>query len=251
MFMKMGINSGGGSCPECRAFFTLKISGELFGECMKAKLFVDRSWSVGDTLISFGGGTFRLGETGKPVEVKPFAMAIHPVTNREYEEFDPSHREKRDKYSDQDDQPVIYVSWKNAVSFCQWLSEKTGQHYRLPTEAEWEFAASGGGQRKYPWGNEDPSPKRANYDESNIGKTTPVGSYPLGRTPEGVFDMAGNAWEWCDDWYDEDKKECGRVVRGGSFYLNDILLRCAARGWGAPHVWLYVCGFRVVRGPSL
>jgi len=200
--------------------------------------------------VDFKGGTFQLGKTGKTVKVKPFAMSIYPVTNREYEEFDPSHREKRDKYSDQDDQPVVRVSWEDAVRYCQWLSEKTGEQYRLPTEAEWEFAASGGGQRQYPWGNEEPGPKRANYSESKIGKTTPVGSYPLGMTPEGLFDMAGNVWEWCDDWYDEDKENSGRVVRGGSFYLNDLILRCAARSGIDPLLWNLNCGFRVVRGPS-
>ena len=200
--------------------------------------------------VSFQGGTFQLSETGKTVEVNPFAMSIYPVTNREYEEFDPSHREKRDKYSDQDDQPVVYVSWEDANSYCQWLSKETGRNFRLPTEAEWEFAASGGGQRKYPWGNEGPSPKLANYFASEIGKTTPVGSYPLGKTPEGLFDMAGNVWEWCDDWYDEDKKEPGRVVRGGSFGNNQNDLRCAARlRLNSPDDRAVHWGFRVVCCP--
>ena len=184
-------------------------------------------------LIEFQGGKFIFSVTGKEVEVKPFAMAIYLVTNREYEEFDLSHREKRDHYSDQDDQPVIYVSYEDAVRYCRWLKEKTGEDYRLPTEVEWEFAAGGGGKRKYPWGDEEPDPKRANYWESMVGKTTPVNSYPLGMTPEGLFDMAGNVWEWCDDWH--NKEQCCRVVRGGAFYFYRSLLRCAARfdlSWG-------------------
>jgi len=202
--------------------------------------------------VSFQGGTFQFSKTGKAVEVRPFAMSIYPVTNQEYEEFDPSHRVKRDQYSDQDDQPVVHVSWKEANSYCQWLSKETGKNYRLPTEAEWEFAASGGSQRQYPWGNEEPTPERANYKESKIGKTTPVGSYPLGMTPEGLFDMAGNVWEWCDDWYDdEDKKGFGRVVRGGSFILNQYNLRCAARGRLNLDYRNFVIGFRLVCGPSV
>ncbi|MEW5804728.1 MAG: SUMF1/EgtB/PvdO family nonheme iron enzyme [bacterium] len=197
--------------------------------------------------VPFKGGVFQLGGTGKTVEVKPFALSKYQVTNSEYEEFDSSHREKRNKYSDQDDQPVVNVSWEDAERYCQWLSKKTGENYRLPMEAEWEFAASGGGKRHYPWGNEEPSPKYANYQKLNIGKTTPVGSYPLGMTPEGLFDMAGNVWEWCADWYDEKQKY--HVVRGGSF-LDDYLhnLRCAARNWGVPLVRDDDTGFRVVRG---
>lgn len=195
-------------------------------------------------VVEFAGGKFIFSVTGKEVEIKPFAMAIYPVTNREYEKFDFSHR---DKHSDLDDQPVTNVSWADAVRYCLWLNEKTGKIYRLPTEVEWEFAASGGGQRQYPWGNENPSPKLANYNESKIDKTMPVGSYPLGKTPEGLFDMAGNIWEWCDDWYNEDKKESGRVVRGGSFYYYQYSLRCAARD---RYNWVNNdCGFRVVRGP--
>jgi len=176
-------------------------------------------------LIEFQGGIFFV--TGKKTEIKPFAISAYSVTNQEYEKFDFSHREKRNLYSDQDKQPVVNVSWDEANNYCQWLSEKTGEQYRLPTEAEWEFAASGGGQRQYPWGNEEPTPERANYAESKIGKTTPVGSYPPGMTPEGLFDMAGNVWEWCENWYDGN--EIGRVVRGGSFYFNQNDLRCAVR----------------------
>ena len=198
------------------------------------------------TLVEFQGGTFQLGGTGQEVEVKPFAMSIYPVTREQYKELYPDY--PGNKYSDQDDQPVSYVSWDDAVRYCQWLSEKTGENYRLPTEAEWEFAASGGGYRQYPWGDEEPTTKRANYDESKIGKTTPVGSYPLGATQEGLFDMAGNVWEWCSDWYDE--KQISRVVRGGSFDVNQDYLRCAARYRDFPYFRNLVMGFRVVRGFS-
>ena len=194
--------------------------------------------------IHFNGGTFRLGETGTEVIVKPFEMGIVSVTNLDYEEFDPQHCKKRNEYSDRGDQPVVNVSWEYAIRYCQWLSEKTGIEHRLPTEAEWEYAASGGGKREYPWGDEEPTPERANYSASKIGKTTPVGSYP--PTPEGLFDMAGNVWEWCGDWY--DKGEIYRVLRGGSFNYGPDYLRCANRVRYYPHFRYFYVGFRVVRG---
>jgi len=219
-----------------------------FGDFIRPIESDRKFWLSLDIFVYFKGGKFKMGDTGKTTEVKPFEIAIKPVTNREYEEFDPSHREKRDKYSDQDDQPVVYVSWEDTNKYCQWLSKKTGQNYRLPIEAEWEFAASGGGTREYPWGNEEPTPEHANYNESKIGKTTPVGSYPLGLTPEGLFDMAGNVWEWCADWYDESKDS--RVLRGGAFGNVREILRCAVRGWLNPLSRIDNFGFRVVRALS-
>jgi hypothetical protein len=172
--------------------------------------------------IRYSGGTYQISETGKIVTLKPFDISIYPITNVEYEEFDPEHRLKRNDYSNQDDQPVVHVSWEDANKYCQWLSGKTGAVYRLPTEGEWEYASSGNGLRRYPWGDEEPTTEHANYRESQIGRSTPVGSYSLGMTPEGMFDMSGNVWEWCTDWYDE--KMDGRVLRGGSFNYSRLLL---------------------------
>jgi len=196
--------------------------------------------------VPFQGGKFHVKESGETVEIKPFELSNYPVTNREYEEFDPAHKEKRNEYSDQDDQPAINVSWEDANNYCKWLSKKMGKSYRLPTEAEWEYAASGGGKREYPWGNEKPTPERANYDASKIGKTTPVGSYPLGMTPEGLFDMAGNVWEWCADWYDKDKYR--RVLRGGSWVFTEVNLRCSDRLRNDPGGRVSNVGFRVSCG---
>ena len=187
----------------------------------------------------------RIGETGKKVQVKPFEMSIYSVTNREFEAFDPSHREKRTEYSERDDQPVVNISWEEANQYCEWLSEKMGGNYRLPNEAEWEFAASGGSQRMYPWGNEKPNNDRANYIDSKIMKTKPVRSYLFGMTPEGLYNLAGNVWEWCDDWY--DKKKNSRVIRGGSFYDLQDYLRCVVRLGSAQSERVHYIGFRVVR----
>jgi len=89
--------------------------------------------------------------------------------------------------------PVVNVTWYEAMAFCGWLSDKLGQPVTLPTEAQWEKAARGPDGRRYPWGQEI-TPEHANYDETGIGTTTAVGVFPLGASPCGALDMAGNAW---------------------------------------------------------
>jgi formylglycine-generating enzyme required for sulfatase activity/energy-coupling factor transporter ATP-binding protein EcfA2 len=150
-------------------------------------------------------------------------------------------------------QPVVGVSWYGAKAYCIWLSmlESGGKNttlYRLPTEQEWEYAAAGIEGRKYPWGSTpEPTPKHANYGE-NEGATTPVGRYPDGATSEGLYDMAGNAWEWCHDWSDSNK-EC-KALRGGSWNFGADNLRCQTRYIDYAIIWYDFFGFRVVR-PSL
>ncbi|ACF43329.1 SUMF1/EgtB/PvdO family nonheme iron enzyme [Pelodictyon phaeoclathratiforme] len=155
-----------------------------------------------------------------------------------------------DKRFNKDDQPVI-ATWYAARAYCLWLSlleSDKDVFYRLPAEMEWEFAAAGEEGRSYPWPKErgEPTPKLANYN-SNEGSTTPVGRYPEGATPEGLFDMAGNVWEWTDDWYGE--KEGYRSVRGGSYYSSKAdALRCSSRNDDLPGNWgSYNVGFRVIR----
>ena len=160
-----------------------------------------------------------------------------------------------------EDQPVVGVSWFDARAYCLWLSlvESGGKEtglYLLPTEWEWEWAAGGRRDkpekvfevRRYPWGDTpEPTAKHANYDE-NEGATTPVGRYPDGATPEGLYDMAGNVWEWMENWYDDD--EDVKALRGGSWYSLPELLACSSRLTYGPGYWSYYIGFRVVR-PSL
>ncbi len=157
-----------------------------------------------------------------------------------------------------DDQPVVGITWYAARAYCLWLSllESSGRDstlYRLPTEVEWEWAA--GGQRgakvqrvrQWPWSEDEGelSVRLANYYDSKIGATTPVGSYPDGATPEGLHDMAGNVWEWMDNWYEE--KEAARSLRGGSWGSGSEFLRCSFRFNGYPGGRLNCIGFRVVR----
>ncbi len=162
---------------------------------------------------------------------------------------------------DSDSYPVLGVNWDSAVAYCNWLSVKTGKKYRLPTEAEWEKAARGTDQRRFPWGNEI-NHTFANYVETAKFDTgMKVGSFPTGASPYGAMDMAGNVMEWCSDWYSRDyyasspgKNPKGpatgayRVVRGGSFFVEAFDVRTYARSAAWPSFQaLRMLGFRIAR----
>ncbi len=179
--------------------------------------------------------------------------------------------------SDKADHPVVQVSWHDALTFCRWLSDATGRSFRLPTEAEWEKAASwesvdretgklGGRKRIWPWGDTFDKDK-CNTLESGIRDTTPVDRYPAGASPCGAMDMAGNVWEWTGSLWgrDVEKPDYGypydpadgrealdapddvlRVVRGGSWYGYEGDARCAVRLWDVPVIFIDFIGLRVV-----
>ena len=138
------------------------------------------------------------------------------------------------------------------MSLLEYKGEKI-DIYRLPKETEWEWAAGGKqgtvGQkvRDYPWTEEkgEPTSTLANYD-SNVGATTPVGRYPEGATPEGLYDMAGNVWEWMENYWDDTEKSA-RSLRGGSWIYDSVILRCSARNRNNPDNRNNNIGFRVVR----
>lgn len=153
-----------------------------------------------------------------------------------------------------DDHPVVEVTWYAAQAYCEWRGA------RLPTEAEWEKAARWdpitGESLLYPWGNQHPTLELANYSGAH-GGTTPVGSYPLGVSPVGAYDMAGNVFEWTADWYGVDAYTIGppsegiqRALRGGSWGDFGFLLRAANRGRLAPSVAFNFVGFRCARTTS-
>jgi formylglycine-generating enzyme required for sulfatase activity/tRNA A-37 threonylcarbamoyl transferase component Bud32 len=152
--------------------------------------------------------------------------------------------------------PVVNVNWDMARTYCEWAER------RLPSEAEWEKAARGTEGRTYPWG-EGISCGEANYVSSCVGDTTPVGSYESGKSPYGVYDMAGNVMEWVNDWYGETYYQSSpslnplgpnsgeyRVLRGGSWYANYNYTRSAYRYWSVPSITYNFLGFRCSRDTS-
>ena len=201
--------------------------------------------------ILIPGGSYTMGELKKQMTVQPFYLARFTVTNRLYREFVQATKYREPKFWDNKQfnaahQPVVGVSWYDAVAYCDWLTKtsKDEREFRLPPEAEWEWAA-GRGERKYPWGNKEPDKNRANYNY-DVGYLTLVGSYPSGATPEGLMDMAGNVWEWCADWYDKDKNY--RVLRGGSWFNDVYNLSCSDRDGDYPENRYNLVGFRVACG---
>ena len=158
-----------------------------------------------------------------------------------------------------DQQPVVGVTWYEAMAYTRWLSKKTGLHFSLPTEAEWEYAARGSKGLIYPWGNTWDA-KRANSSVSGIGKTTPVGRYPNGASPYGALDMVGNVWEWTRSIYTAypynatDGREnlsdpAGKrfTLRGGSWNSASLYLRAAYRVYLTPAYDAPDVGLRLAR----
>lgn len=213
------------------------------------------------------------------VTLSRFYMSRFPITNAEYEQFDPSHARKRAPktsgaygavFEVGDRHPVVYVSSLEAIKFCQWLSTRERRKYRLPTEAEWEYAARGTDGRKYPWGNHEGRGDLANFADRNTvfawsdreiddgyPESSPVGAFPFGASPFGIGDLAGNVWEWCLDYLEGYRgtpkvnprgpaNGAKRVYRGGSWKSRFNSLRATARGSNTPNYSCNDLGFRVV-----
>jgi len=209
--------------------FIMGWNGGKLDEQPERKVYLDAFW-IDQTEVTVG--QYRMcvaaGVCGHPQQ------GVHHMRN--------SSEMRRSYYDNEEyfDFPVIFVNWSQAQTYCEW----TGR--RLPTEAEWEKAARGTDGRLYPWGNEEPNPSLLNYD-GNIGDTTQVGSYPAGASPYGALDMAGNVWEWVQDWYDKDYyKESPRrnptgpetglffIERGGSYKKSERPVRTTYRHWYIP-----------------
>ena len=228
----------------------------------------------GKEMVLIPAGSFEMGDHFSEgdadelpvhrVTLDAFYMDTHEVTVGQFKQFvNQSGYDYQGnwndvaRYSPGDDYPMIYVSWNDAVAYAEWAGK------RLPTEAEWEYAARGRlvGQR-YVWGDEIDK-TQAHYDSWNDGNGTTklVGSYSANGY--GLYDMAGNVWEWCQDWYDSDYHtnspvnnpqgpETGsdRVLRGGSWVNLTNHLRLAIRNHRGPNNRSVNVGFRCVSGSN-
>lgn len=167
-----------------------------------------------------------------------FTISKYPITNKQYAEYvketgnKPTFWQWEDNQFNQPMQPVVGVKWHDAIAFCNWLSEKSGEKISLPTEQQWQRAAQGDDGRIYPWGNQwDASRCNSKSMVSRPSSTTPVTAYEgKGDSPYGVVDMSGNVWEWClTVWEtgsnDVNETNVTRVVRGGSWLDRPALVR--------------------------
>ena len=234
--------------------------------------------TLGMALVRVDPGVFRMGcEDGefdeRPVHDVRLTRAFHvgatEVTNAQYEQFDPGHRQLRGKlgFSTEDDDAVVFVSWHDAVRFCEWLTAREGQPYRLPTEAEWEYACRAGTGTAYHTGDALPEPFHKNvrnswFPAAHRTKEDEAISLSVARTPAnawGLHDMHGNVEEWCRDWYGPYRGEAQsdpvgradgdfRVTRGGSHSTVLEYLRSANRMGTLPDDRSWLIGFRVVLG---
>ncbi|WNJ19793.1 formylglycine-generating enzyme family protein [Pontibacter sp. G13] len=289
---------------------------ELYMREQEAPFAFNRQQPAGE-MAAVKGGSYWMGEQKKfgtdhqvhQVHVEPFMMGRYEVTVGQFAEFvqvsgyltdadrgGGSHvcRESGEwelkeavnwKHDSQGNprpkseyhHPVIHVSWNDAVAYCRWLSRASGESYRLPTEAEWEYAARNRGKRlEYAWGTGMPAGKdggnvadetaKRKFDDWQIFQgfddghvfTAPVGSFPPNAL--GLYDLTGNVWEWCADWYDShyyqksptyDPKGATdgpeRVMRGGSWYNKPNYARVTFREKSSPSNRSDAIGFRVAK----
>lgn len=256
------------------------------------------SATIEPSMILVPAGTFQMGQVGvaEPVHevtiTHSFYMAKYETTQKEWSDIMGSS--PATGYGVGDNYPVYYVCWYDILVYCNkrslaeglnpcyvindatdpsvWGSVPTAQDatwdavecrwyengYRLPTEAEREYAARYNDGRTYPWGETAPSSTLCNYD-GNVVSTTAVGSYPSGNSNLGLYDMAGNVWEWVWDWYEaypntpqtdpngSDSTQIYRVLRGGGWGSSEAGIQCAYRPYDTPYNRNHFGGFRVAR----
>jgi formylglycine-generating enzyme required for sulfatase activity len=244
------------------------------GQTFRDKL---KTGGEGPLMMGIPAGRFVMGSSsdepgrsdaeGPQHEVRiaqPFTLGVYAVTFDDYDHFcDATHRRKpQDHGWGRGNRPVIHVSWEKARVYCAWLSEQTGRTYRLPSEAEWEYACRAGTDTPFHFGaritTDQANFNNYPYDVSAMGQnqTVPVGTFPPNAF--GLYDMHGNVWEWCQDaWHDNyngaptdgSAWEAGgyvaRGARGGSWFHFSASARSAARAVFVPVNSGTSLGFRV------
>ncbi|MBU0498650.1 MAG: formylglycine-generating enzyme family protein [Gammaproteobacteria bacterium] len=249
---------------------------------------LDRDPITGMEFVQIKGGCFDMGGPAREVGhqsyekqhrvcVGDFSLGKTEVTNAQFRRFNPKHSSSQYKgvSFDGDNQPVVNIDWNEATAYAQWLSKESGKKYRLPTEAEWEFAARAGTQTARFWGetsdrachyanvhdrtsrrvNTDVTWKNHNCDDGRV-MTAPVGSYQV--NPWGLHDMLGNVWEWSCSTYDpryggaekqcsgKDETSRNRSLRGGSWLNEPNSVRSAHRINLSPGYRYSNIGFRLL-----
>lgn len=261
-----------------------KSAVSVTGKASAGTAFADPS--TGMVFMPVPGGCFLMGDTygdgqgdEKPVHevcLDGFSIGKYEVTNAQYRMFKPEHSSGAYEANtlDDDNQPVGNVSWNDAVAYSKWLSKRSGRTYRLPTEAEWEYAARGGTGGRNFWDNDPDGPCRSANGADLTAKSqwpawtttncndgykvaAPVGSFKPNAF--GVHDMMGNAWEWTGDWYDAEyyfnspksnpRGPAGgklRIPRGGGWGNASECVRVSDRNGFDPEFRILFLGFRLV-----
>ncbi|MDT4331008.1 SUMF1/EgtB/PvdO family nonheme iron enzyme [Methylomonas sp. MED-D] len=226
-------------------------------------------WVIEPEMIAIPAGSFAMGgdqyDNEKPIHTvtfaKPFKLGKYPVTFAEYDVFvEQTARVKpEDEGWGRGRRPAINVTWQDAVDYAVWLRETTGKAYRLPSEAEWEYACRAGAQSEFFWGDDAGLAKHyAWFDQNAAGTTQEVGLKLANLF--GLYDMAGNVWEWLQDgWYEDyqgapndGSARIGgyggrRVIRSGSCGNSSAALRSAHRLWSSPEYRFNFLGFRLAQ----
>jgi formylglycine-generating enzyme len=225
------------------------------------------TFPVKPELVFVKGGTFAMGskngeEDEQPVHsvtLSDFSIGKYEVTVVQYRAFCEAVGRRMPQEPDwgwEDRLPIVHVSYNDAVAYCNWLSEKFGGNWRLPTEAEWEYAAKGGSQsRGYTYAGGNELEELGWYMYNSWDQPNPVGTKKPNEL--GIYDMSGNVSEWCADWYGDYSPNAatdpkgpssgeGRVLRGGSWFYYENTSRITNRSYHAPTGSLIVSGFRVV-----
>ena len=220
-------------------------------------------------MVTVEGGTFTMGDAARngkkdarplhQVSLNSFEMAKTPTTVAQWKTFCSATGHTMPENAPGsgwiDNHPIEKVNWQDAMAYCAWLSQKTNSRYRLPTEAEWEYAARGGRLSKgFPFSGGGRLDKVGWFENNSENKAHPVATKKPNEL--GLYDMSGNVWEWCSDWYGEyaatgqtnpQGPDTGtyRVLRGGGSEYSALSCRVACRFFGNPEGCFFSNGFRV------